>query len=274
MMKLHIARPYVTALVDVFPELAHLGDQLRFGTHAEVGFAQLPQSALAHLQSLYAQAGSDMDGHAAQIATLRQAINDDSERFGADDLERLLPALAEYLVRDGIRGWLFRATPSGKPMAYVITRLDYTPPGEEEAGRILIELKANGRGRIAVEQVVIRSRDLADRTVAEVLASKGYLKETAALIAGYDESSERYFAWRADYGRQFAALGTGYYAEDPSATHRNTDWSRKNKVVLSTTGSPARLVNDESILITSPTTSWPSIPRAPSRCWCSRTAAP
>lgn len=247
-MKLHIERSYVTALVDQFPELAHLGDQLRFGNHAEVGFAQLPQSALAHLQSLYEQAGSDMGGHAAQIATLREAMNDDGERFGGDDLERLLPALAEYLVAGGIRGWLFKATQSAKPIAYVITRLDYTPPGEEEAGRILIELKANTRGKIAVEQVVIRGRDLAERSVGEILASKGYLKETEALIRAYDESAERYFAWRADYGRQFAAMGIGYYAEDPTASHRNTDWSRKNRVVLSTSGSPARLVNDENIL--------------------------
>ncbi len=247
-MKLHIARPYVSALMAAFPELTHLGDQLRFGNHAEVGFAQLPQPALAHLHTLYEQAGSDMDGHAAQVATLRQAMNDDGERFGADDLERLLPMLAEYLVHGGIRGWLFRATRTAKPIAYVITRLDYTPPGEEEAGRILVELKANARGKIKVETVTIRTRDIVGRSIGEVLAHKGYLKETAALIAAYDESAERYFAWRADYGRQFGALGTGYYAEDPTASHRNTDWSRKRQVVLSTTGSPARLVNDENIL--------------------------
>ncbi len=31
-------------------------------------------------------------------------------------------------------------------LAYLITRLDYTPPGGEEAGRILRELKANSNG--------------------------------------------------------------------------------------------------------------------------------
>ncbi|MDD5274106.1 MAG: AAA family ATPase, partial [Methylovulum sp.] len=41
---------------------------------------------------------------------------------------------------------------------------------------------------------------------------------------------------------------TGFYAEDPTATHRNTDWARKDVVVLSTEGGNARLVCAESVL--------------------------
>lgn len=247
-MKLLIERPHVEAMLDAFPDLTLLKDQLRFGNRAEVNFSQLSGTELDHLRQLYEQAGPANQGHAAQIATLQEALDDTAERFTADDLERLLPAIAHYLVDGGLRGWLFRATSSAKPIAYVITRLDFTPPGEEEAGRILLELKANSRGKIAIENITIRSRDIAGRTVGEILAHKGYLKETPALIQAYDASSERYFAWRAEYGRQFAAMGTGIYAEDPGASHRNTDWSRKNLVVLSSDGNEARLVNDENIL--------------------------
>ncbi|MEJ2435618.1 MAG: AAA family ATPase, partial [Pseudolabrys sp.] len=209
----------------------------------------LSAPALSYLHDLYQRAGPRAQGRDAQIATLRQALNDEeAERFGADDLERVLPALAHYLVDGGVRGWLFRATRSAKPMAYVITRLDYTPPGDEEAGRIVLELKANARGKIAIETLIIRARDITGRTVGEVLAHRGFLKETADLLRAYDESTERYFAWRPEYGKQFSAMGTGYYAEDPTASHRSTDWSRKEAVVLSTTGHPARLVNDENIL--------------------------
>ena len=81
-----------------------------------------------------------------------------------------------------------------------------------------------------------------------MLAAKGFFKETPELIAAYDRSVERYFTWRADYGRQFSGRGTGIVAEDPTATHRNTDWSRKNVVVLSSGGGWARLVNDEEII--------------------------
>jgi len=247
-MKLQIERPYAEALFEAFPTLETLKDQLRFGNHVEVTFNQLSTTELAFLQNLYQQAGPDMQGHAALIATLQKAVNDESPRFGADDLEKLLPAIAEYLVSDAQRGWLFRANTSAKPIAYVVTRLDYTPPGEEEAGRILLELKANSRGKIDVETLTIRSRDIAERTVAEIFAHKGYLKETPELLQAYEESAARYFDWRGQYGKQFAGQGTGIFAEDPTATHRNTDWSRKQLVVLSSNGMPARMVNDENIL--------------------------
>lgn len=247
-MKLQIERPYVDALLEAFPALDMIKEQLRFGNRAEVSFSQLSEPQLSFLQNLYQAAGPLMQGHAAQIATLQQALNDEGERFEADDLENVLPAMAEYLVKDGIRGWLFKATQSAKPIAYVITRLDFTPPGEEEAGRILLELKANSRGKIAIETLTIRSKDIAGRTVSEIFAHKGYLKETDQLMQAYEQSAARYFDWRAEYGKQFSARGVGYYAEDPTATHRNTDWSRKNVVVLSSNGGDARLVNDENIL--------------------------
>ncbi len=75
-----------------------------------------------------------------------------------------------------------------------------------------------------------------------------YLQETPELFAAYSASSERFYQWRADYGRQFAAGGTGIFAEDPTATHRSSDWARKDLVVLSSGGGKARLVNDEEIL--------------------------
>jgi hypothetical protein len=60
--------------------------------------------------------------------------------------------------------------------------------------------------------------------------------------------AERYLDWRGRYGAQFCGQGIGFVAEDPSATHRDTDWTRKDQVVLSASGQPARLVNDEGIL--------------------------
>lgn len=247
-MKLQIERPYVEAMVKEFPGLTSLQDQLRFGNKAEVPATHLSNTELGFLRNLYEQAGPEMQGFAAQLSTLQKALNDDGIRFGADDLETLVPAIARYLVTDAIRGWLFRANVAGKPMAYLITRLDYTPPGEEEAGRVLIEMKANAKGKIAIETLIIRGKDIVDKTISEIFADKGYLKETAELIAAYDESAGRYFDWRAQYGIQFSGKGTGFFAEDPTSSHRNTDWSRKNVVVLSSGDGTARLVNDENIL--------------------------
>ncbi|MDD3485014.1 ATP-binding protein, partial [Azovibrio restrictus] len=185
---------------------------------------------------------------AAQIATLRQALATPGHRFQAEELEMAVPAIARYLAEDATRGWLFSAAITGKPLAWVVARLDYTPPSEEESGRIHLELKANSRARMAAVTLRISGPDIAGRSVAELLAAKGYVKETPALLASYEENAARYFDWRARYGAQFSGTGTGWFAENPNATHRDTDYARKDQVILSSTGSPARLVNDEGIL--------------------------
>jgi hypothetical protein len=247
-MKLRIERTHVEAMIKEFPRLAGLTEQLRFGNSAEVALSQLVNTEISYLRDIYASGDADYRARAAQLSTLQQALSDSGERFEGDDLEPLVPAIATYLAKDAIRGWLFSASISGKPTAWVVTRLDFTPPSNEESGRVLIELKANAKGRLATVNMMISPRDLANRTVAEIFAAKGYIKETPELIRTYDEASERYFDWRARYGAQFSGHGVGYYAENPTATHRDTDWSRKDIVVLSSGGGNARLVNDEGIL--------------------------
>jgi hypothetical protein len=247
-MKLQIEQPYVDAMMGEFPQLGSLAEQLRFGNKALVAIEQLDKTSLAFLQNLYENAGPGMQGRAAQIATLKNALNDEGTRYGPDDLEALVAGIAEFLIDGAIHGWLFHANMAGRPMPFLVTRLDFTPPGEEETGRILIEIKANSQGKVAIETITIRGRDLNNKTVSEIFAAKGYLKETPALLSAYDEAVERYFDWRSHYGSQFSGRGTGIYAEDPSASHRSTDWSRKKVVVLSSSGGQARLVNDEGIL--------------------------
>jgi hypothetical protein len=247
-MKLQIERPHAEAMLDRFPELCALSEQLKFGNKAEVPFSSLSGQQMAFLRSLYLDAGPDMQGKAAQIASLEAIIGRKGTRFQEGQLEQLVPEIAEFLVRDGIRGWLFRANNSGKPMPYLVSRIDFTPPGEEETGRILIELKANSMAKIASRSLIIRERDMIGKNVAEIFATLGFFKENKTLIDNYDQSTSRYFEWRARYGQQFSARGKGIFAEDPTASHRNTDWSRKNVVVLSSSGGWAQLVNDEEVI--------------------------
>jgi hypothetical protein len=248
LVKLEIERPYVEAMLSNFPDLAPLKEQLRFGDKVEVAFGELSTSELAFLQDLYRRAGPEMHVRSAQIATLQRAFSDQSTRFTDKDLESVLPAIARYLVANAIRGWMFTASAARRPLPYVVTRLDYTPPSNDETGRIFIELKANAKGTLATSSLRISAGDIVGKTVAEIFAVKGFLKETPELIAAYDETAERYFAWRGRYGAQFSGQGTGFYTEDPNSSHRDTDWSRKDVVVLSSGGGTARLVNDESIL--------------------------
>jgi len=254
-MNLQIERPYVEALITEFPRLAPLQDQLRFGNKVTMPFNQLSGIELGFLGNLYREAGPAMRTRAAQLATLQQAFDGQGTRFGPDDdLEMLMPAIAGYLATDALRGWLFRVNVSDKPLAYVVTRLDYIASSNDETGKVVLELRANAKGTLATAAFRISATDIVGKTVAKIFAAKGYVRESAELITAYDDSVERYFDWRGQYGAQFSARGTGFYAEDPTATHRDTDWSRKDVVVLSSGGGVTRLVNDEGILSARTTT--------------------
>jgi len=247
-MKLHIERCYVESLIEAFPEHIALKEQLRFGNKAEVFYQQLAANEWSYLLDLYRNAGNAMQNQAALLATLQATMQLGGTRYQAEQLEMSMPDITRYLIDDAIRGWLFHADAKGRTSAFLITRLDYTPAGEEEAGRILIELKANTKGKISVENLMIRAKDIVDKTIPEIFAFKGFLKETPELIASYDEAAGRYFDWRGRYGEQFSGWGTAIYAEDPTSSHRSSDWTRKNTVVLSSGGGACRLVNDENIL--------------------------
>lgn len=254
-MNLQIEQPFLENMVTQFPRLAPLKDQLRFGNRVTLPLHQLSGSELGFLGNLYRKAGPAMRTQAAQLCTLQQALADEGTRFRPDDdLEMLMPAITRYLTIDAIRGWLFRLDVSERALAYVITRLDFIAPSNDETGKVIIELKANAKGTLATMSIRIAATDISNKTVADIFAAKGFVRESNELIAAYDETVERYFAWRGSYGAQFLGHGTGFYAEDPTATHRNTDWSRKDIVVLSSVGGNTRLVNDEGILAIRTTT--------------------
>ena len=254
-MNLQLERPFVEAMITEFPRLAPLMDELRFGNKVTMSLHRLSGAELGFLGKLYQQAGPVMSTRAAQLVTLQRALDGQGPRFGPDDdLEMLMPAIARYLTVGGIRGWLFRLNVSDKPLAYVITRLDYIAPSNDETGKVMLELKANAKSTLATATIRIAAADIVNKTVAEIFSAKGFVRESVELIAAYDATAQRYFDWRGQYGAQFSGTGTGFYAEDPTATHRDTDWSRKDVVVLSSSGGTARLVNDEGILSARTTT--------------------
>jgi hypothetical protein len=247
-MKLHIARPYVEALAADFPELESLKAQLVFGDKVEIPFQQLSGPQVDRLHELYGEAGAPMHSARAQLATLRRALEGGATRFTAEDLEAVVPAIAAFLIEDAQRGWLFSINVAGRPLPFVVARIDYTPASNDETGRIFVELKANSKGELATVQLRISAGDIVGKTVAGIFAEKGFLRETPELIAAYDANARNYFEWRALYGAQFSGSGLGFFAEDPSSSHRSNDWTRKDSVILSSGGNPARLVNDESLL--------------------------
>ena len=248
-MKLRIERPHAYALAGEFPELAVLLDQLRFGAHAEIGLQQLSPGVLDRLGQLWQDGGAGQQRRAAQLGSLRQALHDGAgERFTAETLEKVVPAFVRYIAADARYGWLFSADTDGQPLAWCPTRIDYTPASNDETGKVLIELKANAKAGVIMQTLRLTGGDVKGRSVAEMLLSRGLVRESAALLAAYESTVERYFDWRGQNGAQFEGRGTAFHAQDPSATHRDSDWLRKDVVILSAQGSAARLVNDESVL--------------------------
>ena len=209
-MKLHIARPYVEALAADFPELESLKAQLVFGDKVEVPFQQLTGAQVDRLHELYGEAGPRMQSQRAQLVTLRRAFEGSATRFAAEDLEFVVPAIASFLIEDAQRGWLFSVTVSGRPLPYVVARIDYTPASNDETGRIFVELKANSRGELATVQLRISAGDIVGKTVAGIFAEKGFMRETPELIAAYDANALHYFEWRGITARSFPAAASAF----------------------------------------------------------------
>ena len=115
-MKLQIERPVIEALMQDFPRLGYLREQLRFGHRVVLPFAHLQPAELDALLVLYQQGDRELRAQAAQIATLRQALAYEGVRFEADALEMAVPAIARYLAEEAERGWLFSAAITGKPL--------------------------------------------------------------------------------------------------------------------------------------------------------------
>jgi len=246
-VKLQIERAVAARLFERCPELSFWEEQLKLASRVEIPFQAFSYEQLGVLIDLYQQQPGGR-GKQAQLQALRDACAQPDLPQADEDLEQLLPELIQYLSQNAERGWLFRLEGSGTLLPWVVSRIDYTPAGSEEQARIVIDLKANSRGKLMNHQLLISERDLSGQSLVELLAVKGYLKETAELLQRFDEASERYLSWRSNFGEQFSGSGTGLYAEDPAASHRNSDWGRKPKVVLSASGGSAKLVNDEEIL--------------------------
>lgn len=247
-MLLQIQEEHLKQLVSRFPELDHLNEQLKLSTHCRVQATQLSHVQRGEYLDLVSAAATSDSRQLAQLVALHEALQEDQAVFAEGQLEDFLVKLVDYLIHSGGRGWLFKAREDGKLSPWLVTRIDYMPAGEEEAARIMIEVKANSLGKQMVASLNLRERDTLNQTVPAVLASKGWFRETPTLLAEFDKSADTYFQWRSWYGREFLARGTGIFAEDPKANKRDSDWTRKRTVVLSSSGDNARLVNDESLL--------------------------
>jgi hypothetical protein len=185
-MKLMIERKYAEQLIASFPDLHIVQEQLRFSERAEISIQQLSSDALDYLGKLYEEGGSAARDRAIRLKSLRDALADEGERFEEGELESVVPAIARYLARGAIRGWLFEILMSKHALPYVITRLDYTPQSNEEISKVFIEIKANAKGTINTQTIRLYASDVVGKTVAEIFASRSNntIKSPLAIMSG------------------------------------------------------------------------------------------
>ena len=182
-VKIHIARPFVEALANNFPELDSLKQQLLFGDRVEVLFSDLSASHVDHLHELYGEAGPAMQNQQAQLATLRRAFD---SAVPASPPTTWKPWCPRSRLPDAGRPARLAVHPRrrGRPLPYVVARIDYTPQNNDETGRILVELKANSKGELTTALLRISAGDIVGRTVAEIFAAKGFVQRNAGTDRG------------------------------------------------------------------------------------------
>ena len=169
-------------------------------------------------------------------------------------IELLINGLIAYLKRDVIDGWLYRRSPDGVLLPWVVTGMRHIAPAEgtpyvivsllantmQAAGN---EARSDARQRYAgmTQAIVVDANDIIDRSIPELLAERGYYKECAEFKQEYESHVEKFRRMQSQFGRQFVAARAGWFI-GASAKNGQLDYTRLPE------HSGVRCVNDEEML--------------------------
>lgn len=185
-----------------------------------------------------------------QIAALRR-IRSEPAGIGVDNLEVLIPALVAYLFKDIQDGWLYRRNKDGVLLPWLVSYVRLFNP-DQGSPYVIIGLLANTissahndvtddrsqRGTGMTNAIVFYKHDLQGKTVPELLAERGYFKETAELKAEYLAHERRFLELQRRFGEQFTVRNAMFL-----------DKGRQEPELLKLSrGAFAKCVNDEGVL--------------------------
>lgn len=166
-------------------------------------------------------------------------------------IELLINGLIAYLKRDAIDGWLYRRSPDGVLLPWVVTGMRHIAPAEGTP-YVIVSLLANtmqaasnesrndARQRYAgmTQAIVVDANDIIDRSIPELLAERGYYKECKEFKQEYESHVEKFRRMQTQFGRQFMATRAGWFIGQKG----QLDYTR-----LAEQGG-VRCVNDEELL--------------------------
>lgn len=185
-----------------------------------------------------------------QIAALRR-IRNEPAGIGVDNLEVLIPALVAYLFKDIEDGWLYRRNKDGVLLPWLVSYVRLFNP-DQGSPYVIVGLLANTissahnevtedatqRGGGMTNAIVFYRHDLQGKSVPDLLAERGYFKETAELKAEYLEHERRFLELQRRFGQQFTCRNAMFLDRD----RKDPEFMKLPR------GVNAKCVNDEGVL--------------------------
>lgn len=185
-----------------------------------------------------------------QIAALRR-IRNEPAGIAVDNLEVCIPALVAYLFKDIEDGWLYRRNKDGVLLPWLVSYVRLFNP-DHGSPYVIVGLMANTiwsahnevtedatqRHSGMTNAIVFYKHDLQGKTIPDLLAERGYFKETAELKAEYLEHERRFLELQPRFGMQFSCRNAMFLAKGP----QSTEFMKLPRGVI------AKCVNDEGVL--------------------------
>lgn len=139
-------------------------------------------------------------------------------------IELLINGLIAYLKRDAIDGWLYRRSPDGVLLPWIVTSMRHIAPAEGTP-YVIVSLLANTmqaagnearndarqRNTGMTQAIVVDANDIIDRSIPELLAERGYYKECPEFKQEYESHVESFRRMQSQFGRQFMAGRSGWF---------------------------------------------------------------
>ncbi len=182
---------------------------------------------------------------AGTIEGLRQAEKDPFN-VEVKSLEMLTQALTRYLIGNAIDGWVYITDNQGEQMPWLVNDIYF----QEQEGRVAppsvtVQIIANtpmmrfedmSKERPTSRFLYFTRGDLGYKRVADILASKGIVKETPFLKENYQKTIHKFSDYVSKMNEQFIAVGRGLEVNLEQGHHR------MEQVFFD---EPVKVINDE-----------------------------
>lgn len=188
-----------------------------------------------------------------QVAALRR-IRNEPAGIAVNDLEVFIPALVAYLFKDIEDGWIYRRNKDGVLLPWLVSYIRMNQPEQGAFGSpyVIVGLRANTiwsahnevvedstqRHGGMTNAIVFYKHEIVGKTVPELLAERGYFKETVELKQEYLAHERRFLDLQPRFGIQFLCRNALFLENGPQDT----------EFVKLPRGAKAKCVNDEGVL--------------------------